>query len=101
MRLSLDNRCIETAARRARERIVARLLEGRGSREEEALAGDLEILTALLEGTDFRALRASRPELDGRAAIEVDLELDADGGVSCVAVDAALRPGDDPGRGRS
>jgi hypothetical protein len=87
MLLVLEGYCIETAARRERRRIEARLLEldpvDPGLR---SLAGDLELLTEFLRGIDFSALRAARPELDGRADVTVELRRDDAGRITCYTV---------------
>jgi len=69
VRLDLTHHCIETAARQAHRAAVAAALE----REEPdpALEARLALLRELLEQQDFRALRASRPELCGGHRVEV------------------------------
>jgi len=84
MRLSLDGHCIETAARRERARIEARLLELDGPDSAlRALGDDLALLTEFLRDTDFATLRTVRPDLDGRAALTVELRRDDAGRITC------------------
>jgi hypothetical protein len=84
MRLVLRGNCIETTARNARSRIEAQLLDiARSDPDFRALAADLDLLTEFLRDTDFAALRAARPELDGRAAIAVELRRGDDGAITC------------------
>mgnify|MGYP006302444489 CR=1 FL=1 len=90
MDLCLDDCCIETAARRARARIAARLLEtDERDRRFGALAADLELVDRFLSHTDFATLRAARPELDGRTSGAVAVEPGADDGA---VVCGPLRP---------
>jgi hypothetical protein len=87
MRLLLDEHCIETAARRERERVSAVLLAiEEGSARFEELAERLELLDDFITTTDFGALRSSRPELDGRARVAVALERDSRGRVVCATL---------------
>jgi hypothetical protein len=66
---ALDEACIESTARRARQALVDGYLAGRlaGSTVEGLIA----LLGDFLEGQDFRALRAAHPELSGGHARQV------------------------------
>jgi hypothetical protein len=87
VRIVLEGHCVEAAARRARAALESRLLErdelGPALRE---VASDLELLTEFLRSTDFAALRASRPELDGRDRVTVELRRDDAGRITCYTV---------------
>lgn len=95
MLLHLKDHCIQTAAKQESRRIVSALLELDESSERfKQLADDLELVTSFLENSDFRKMRAERPELAGGCDIHVELMLDADPGrfvltvVSGVGADA-------------
>jgi hypothetical protein len=81
MRLDLKHHCIETAAKQERRRVVSALLELDESSERfSQFAEDLELVTAFLENSDFRALRSNRPELAGGRDILVELTRGEDPG---------------------
>jgi hypothetical protein len=61
--LALDGHCVQTAARDAHRELVAALLGADEASRGSAAAVDL--LAAFLAGTDFAALRAAHPELNG------------------------------------
>lgn len=89
LRFVLQGQCIETAARAERARFESRLLEiGESDSGFRAAAADLALLTEFLRTTDFPALRAARPELDGRAAVAVALSRDDGGVITCYTVSA-------------
>ncbi len=70
--LKLEGHCIETAARiecRRLEYILFDLQEG--DPDQPPVADRLGIIQRFLERTDFMALRARRPELDGRTKMKV------------------------------
>jgi hypothetical protein len=71
--LSLSHHCIETAARREHRRISGLMLEGQAPEGAEA---DLVLLAEFLGQTDFRRLRAERPELCGGRPVSVELRRD-------------------------
>lgn len=73
--------CIETSARRVRQTLVDAYLAER--LPEAAAEGAIELLTDFLDQTDFRALRADAPALDGRARVGVELARLPDGRVVC------------------
>ncbi|MBN2493833.1 MAG: hypothetical protein JXR96_04510 [Deltaproteobacteria bacterium] len=75
--LLLDAHCIETTAKHVHSRLVGAYLEGR--MEGSEIEGAIELLRAFLEGTDFRAVRASHPELAGSQRARVRLWRDRDG----------------------
>ena len=77
----LRNHCIEAAAKQERRRVVSALLElDEASQDFRRLGDDLELLTSFLENTDFRRLRAERPELAGGCDIHVELVGDLETG---------------------
>lgn len=70
--LKLEGHCIETAARIECRRLEYLLFD---MHEQDAdrppVADRLGIIQRFLERTDFEALRAQRPELDGRTQMKV------------------------------
>jgi hypothetical protein len=75
--LKVGRFCVETTARRARERLVAALLSGEAS--GPAVEHAVDLLEAFLRQSDFRALRAGDPDLAGGRACEVVVSRAADG----------------------
>jgi len=74
MKLLLDGHCIETEARRQRDRLVKEILSSADEHSHGARGHrDLELLTDFLTNTDFRALRARRTELDGSGPLTVEI----------------------------
>jgi hypothetical protein len=73
--------CIETTARRVRQALVDAYLAER--LPAMAAEGAIELLTDLLDQTDFRSLRSSAPELDGRVRVGVEVARLFDGRVVC------------------
>ena len=73
--------CIETTARRVRQALVDCYLAGR--LQGTAAEGAIELLTAFLGTTDFRALRSGDPALDGHARLEVEVARLPDGSMVC------------------
>ncbi len=74
MKLFLDGHCIETEARRQRDRLVKEVLSSTDEHSHgPEVHRDLEMLTDFLTGTDFRALRARRTELDGSGPLTVEI----------------------------
>ena len=74
MRLLLDGHCIETEARRQRDRLVKEILSSADDHSHgPGVQRDLELLTDFLTDTDFRALRARRTELAGSGRITVEI----------------------------
>ncbi len=85
MKLLLDGHCIETEARRQRDRLVKEIL----SSADEHTTGpgvhrDLELLTDFLTNEDFHELRARRTELDGSGLVTVEIMRTEDGKVVVV-----------------
>jgi hypothetical protein len=72
--------CIETTARRVRQVLVDGLLAGRLAGPDAE--GAVELLTAFLGATDFRALRAHAPDLDGARRVVVEVARRPDGRVT-------------------
>lgn len=73
-----EGRCVQGAARTRHSELVASLLEAdRDPLPDEA--DEVELLAAFLEGTDFGALRAQRPILDGRQEVSVSVSRDESG----------------------
>lgn len=70
--LQLDGVCIETAAKRHFQMLTREALEVLDP--IPALIERAELVRQFLEVTDFAALRAARPELDGRARLKVLIE---------------------------
>ena len=70
--LKLEGHCIETAARVECRRLEF-LMFDLPERDPDLppVADRLGIIQRFLEKTDFRALRAQRPELDGRTKMKV------------------------------
>lgn len=75
VRLSLKEHCIETSARKEYKRLVSKYLKGEWEREIER---KIEFLKDFLENTDFRRLRADRPELQGGKDVEVEVIKEGD-----------------------
>ena len=74
MRLLLNGHCIETEARRQRDKLEKEILSSADEHTPEPeVYRDLELLTDFLTGTDFRALRARRTELEGSRRLTVDI----------------------------
>ncbi len=75
MKLSVEHRCIETAAKAAHRRIQSRLFQLNQSlsqfRENAQL---LELLEDFLRETDFSKLRVDHPELAGGHPRQVTLK---------------------------
>ncbi len=69
--LRLDNFCIQKAAKRARDELVAILLNGIES--EPCVETSVDLLGCFLETTDFGQLRSRHPELAGGTACLVRL----------------------------
>jgi hypothetical protein len=61
--LHLEEHCLETTARRAREALAGAYLEGR--REGPEVEAVIALLGAFLGELDFRAIRAAHPGLAG------------------------------------
>ena len=82
MKLLLDGHCIETEARRQRDRLVKEVLSSADEHSHGSdVHRDLELLTDFLTDTDFRALRARRTELEGSGLITVEIMRTGDGKV--------------------
>ena len=78
--LNLGGHCIQTAAVREIRRVEYLMqTTAKDDPAMPALAERHSILRRFLEKTDFESLRASRPELDGRAEMKVRIRL-LDGG---------------------
>ncbi len=77
--LDLSHFCIETTARKAREKLVALCLADHG--REQVAPRTIELLGDFLTQTDFRALRASDPDLGGHGPCRVLIYRKRDGGV--------------------
>ena len=75
--LRLGPFCIETTARRARERLVAALLADEATGDE--LEDAVELLGEFLRGEDFSQLRAGDPALTGDRRCTVELDRSDDG----------------------
>jgi hypothetical protein len=74
MKFVLDGHCIETEARRQRDRLMKEILSSADEHSHgPGVHRDLELLTDFLTGTDFRALRARRAELDGSRRLTVEI----------------------------
>ena len=71
--------CIETTARYVRQKLADALMEAE-ARNPDA-EGAVELLTAFLEQTDFKALRASDEDLAGQREVTVRIYKKANGGV--------------------
>lgn len=70
--LKMHGYCIETAARLECRRLEYLLFDMQdGDPDMSPVAERLGIIQRFLASTDFRALRASRPELDGRTEMKV------------------------------
>jgi hypothetical protein len=74
--LDLDGHCIQTAAQRLYRRLRDRLLAGDA---DPATRDHLELLRSFLQQVDFKAARASDPELCGTVAVRVRVVRRADG----------------------
>ena len=83
--LDLTEHCIQTAAKHAYDRLLSTLLADEGP--DESAEAHIRILTAFLEQTDFRALRAKHPALRGGAGIVVRLERSCSGAVEWLIVE--------------
>ncbi|MBN1946909.1 MAG: hypothetical protein JW797_14645 [Bradymonadales bacterium] len=77
--LTLDEACIQTAAKKAHREIALALLDG--VEQDEAMEGALDLLERFIDNTDFATLRARHPELAGHAGCRVRLVRDEDGTV--------------------
>ncbi len=77
--LDLSHGCIESAAKKAREKLVALCLEDHG-REQEA-PRTIELLGDFLQQTDFRTLRSSDEDLCGHRPCRVRIYRKSDGSV--------------------
>jgi tRNA-Thr(GGU) m(6)t(6)A37 methyltransferase TsaA len=75
--LDFEGHCVQTAARNAHRELAAALLAAEGAARGSDAAVDL--LAAFLAGTDFAALRAGYPGLDGSARCRVRLFRDGNG----------------------
>jgi len=72
--LRLDGGCIETAARRELQRLIVAALAAPGDPEVDS-ARQIALLGEFVRTADFRALRATRPELAGDHDLEVSVRL--------------------------
>jgi len=90
--LDLCGQCIETAARAEYRRLSKILM--RSESRLPASEQPAELLREFLVATDFRALRAQRPELAGGAPITVRITLESGG---CFAVRVLPGSPADPG----
>jgi hypothetical protein len=77
--LHLADHCIETTARHEYQRLVQRAIDD--PQPDENIEAGLSLLTEFLGETDFRKLRAERPELSGGTGARVVLERAASGRV--------------------
>jgi hypothetical protein len=77
--LTIDEVCIQTTAKRARQQLVDELLADKvtGDNADKAV----ELLARFLETADFGHLRANHPELCAGAQSRVKLSVSADAGV--------------------
>ncbi len=74
MRLHIAEHCIETAIKRRYRRIQSLFLELEESDQRfHEYAQSLQQIETFLRHTDFRKLRAERPELAGGFDLEVEL----------------------------
>jgi hypothetical protein len=70
--LKLEGHCIETAARLECRRLEYLLFDMSGQDADRPPVEErLGIVQRFLQKTDFRTLRAQRPELDGRTKMKV------------------------------
>lgn len=70
--LKLEGHCIETAARIECRRLEYLLFDlPESDPDRQPVADRLGIIQRFLQMTDFAALRAQRPELDGRTQMKV------------------------------
>jgi hypothetical protein len=74
--LTIDEACIQTTAKRARQQLVDELLADKvtGDNVDKAV----ELLARFLETADFGRLRANHPELCAGAQSHVKLSVSAD-----------------------
>jgi tRNA 2-selenouridine synthase SelU len=77
--LTIDETCIQTTAKRARQQLVEALLADQvaGNGVDKAI----ELLARFLETADFGRLRANHPELRAGARSRVKLSVSADAAV--------------------
>lgn len=71
-------RCIQGAARARQKELVSTLLKAIDDPSQEE-SDELEMLNTFLEQSDFPALRARHPLLDGRTEVAVRLMVTSDG----------------------
>jgi tRNA-Thr(GGU) m(6)t(6)A37 methyltransferase TsaA len=76
--------CIETTARHVRQKLADELMEAE-ARNPDA-EGAVELLTAFLERTDFKALRTADEDLAGQRETTVKIYKNADGGVDWLKI---------------
>ncbi len=75
MKLSVENHCIETAAKSEHRRVQSILLQiDQTSPTFHENAQAYELLDEFIRKTDFAKLRATCPELAGSHALEVELK---------------------------
>jgi hypothetical protein len=72
--LDLTKYCIETAARKAHEKLVRMLMKGRCA-DQMLIEAQLEALQFFLENGDFGYLRSSFKELNGNHNLKVSLQI--------------------------
>ena len=76
--LDLSFHCVQTAARKEHARLEQLLLAGRPELEAQER---LMLLGEFLESTDFKKLRAERPELAGGTPVQLEVWRTPSGGV--------------------
>jgi len=76
--------CIETTARYVHQKLVDALMESETANPDGE--GAVELLTAFLENTDFKALRASDADLAGQREVTVKIYKNTDGGVGWLKI---------------
>ena len=75
--IDFEGHCVQTAAKNVHRELTAALLAAEG--EPRGFGEAVELLAAFLDGTDFAALRAGHPGLDGSVRGRVRVFLDGDG----------------------
>ncbi len=93
IRLTLQRHCIETAAKKAYERLLGEYFQkSAAARDKIGLEMQIELLKRFLENADFAFLRNRYPELSGRWDTEVRLNIPENQSGGSIGFDRTIIP---------